>query len=499
MSVSQNNPEINLNLHAKQGVAFNSKATEILYGGAAGGGKSFLMRVAAIIWCAMIPGLQVYIFRRIYDDLIKNHIEGPSGFRSLLAPWEALGFVKIVDDEIRFWNDSKIYLCHCQHEKDRFKYQGAEIHVLIIDELTHFTDTIYRFLRNRVRMVGIKLPKQYEGSFPRILCGSNPGNIGHVWVKASFIDNCQPLQIRKMSDTEGGMLRQYIPAKLEDNPSMEREDPNYRLRLRGLGSPALVKAMENGDWDVIEGAYFDCWDSKLHVIRPFQIPKHWLRFRSGDWGSARPFSFGWNAVASENFLTPDKVWIPKGAIVRFKEWYGCAIDKDGNKVPNKGLKLFAEAVGKGIRERDGTEEMDYSVLDPACFAEDGGPSIASRLDCDFEPADNSRVAGRGAMGGWDQVRSRLVGEDFGEPMGHRPMLYFFSTCEDSIRTIPALQHDPNRLEDIDSKMEDHAADDVRYGCMSEPYIKEPEQNSKPKAKDAYGDDEDEDEEEWKTR
>jgi hypothetical protein len=101
--------------------------------------------------------------------------------------------VTIVEDELRFWNGSRIYLCHCKDAKDVYKYQGAEIHVLLIDELTHFTETMYRFLRNRVRMVGIALPDQYKGCFPRILCGANPGNVGHQFVKATFVDSAEPM------------------------------------------------------------------------------------------------------------------------------------------------------------------------------------------------------------------------------------------------------------------------------------------------------------------
>ena len=133
-------PELNLNLHDKQTIAYLSKATEILYGGAAGGGKSHLMRSAAIIWCSMIPGFQVYLFRRVTKDLIKNHIEGPQGFRKMLSPWSKFNFARIVDSEIRFWNGSKIYLCHCEHEKNMYDFDGAEIHLLLIDELTHFTE-----------------------------------------------------------------------------------------------------------------------------------------------------------------------------------------------------------------------------------------------------------------------------------------------------------------------------------------------------------------------
>lgn len=479
---SQADAELNLELHPKQLEAFNSTATEILYGGAAGGGKSHLMRIAAIVWCALIPGLQVYLFRRIRDDLIKNHMEGPKGFRAMLAGWVDCGFVTIVEDEIRFWNGSKIYLCHCKDEKDRFKYQGAEIHVLLVDELTHFTEKIYRFLRNRVRMVGITIPEQYEGRFPRIICGANPGGIGHQFVKMTFIDGATPLKIERTRETEGGMLRQFIPARLEDNPSMEEDDPGYDARLRGLGSEALVKAMRWGDWNVVEGAFFDKWSEDRHVIPPFEIPDHWTRFRAGDWGSAKPFSFGWYAVVSDDTSHPATGQVmPRGALIRYREWYGCKADIDGRPIPNTGLKMNAYEVGVGIVDRDAGERFSYSVLDPAAFAEDGGPSIAERMlmaGCTFRKADNKRISRLGAMGGWDTMRQRLEGDEEG-----RPMLFFFDTCVHAIRTIPALQHDEDRPEDLDTDMEDHAADEVRYACMSRPWVKDaPPPRAKPQPK-----------------
>lgn len=465
-----NDAELNINLHEKQQVAFDSEATEILYGGAAGGGKSHLMRMAAITWCSEIPGLQVYLFRRIRDDLVKNHMEGPSGFREFLAGWVECGFVKIVEDEIRFWNGSKIYLCHCKDEKDRFKYQGAEIHVLLIDELTHFTDKIYRFLRNRVRMVGIAIPEKYKATFPRIVCGANPGGIGHQFVKMTFIDGVEPTKVYRAPDSEGGMLRQYIPARLVDNPSMTTHDPGYEARLSGLGSETLVKAMRDGDWDIVEGAFFDVFDRRRHVVQPFEVPEHWLCFRSGDWGSAKPFAFGWYAVASDDFTTPSGVLIPRGALVKYREWYGCKKDNEGKFIPDVGLKMDATAVGRGIAARDLGDKISYGVLDPAAFATDGGPSIAERLFTGggvlFGRADNKRVTARGAMGGWDQLRGRLIGDEDGNPM-----LFFFSTCIHSIRTIPALQHDEDRPEDLDTGAEDHAADETRYACMSRPWVK----------------------------
>lgn len=476
---------LDLHLHPQQGKAFRTEATEVLYGGAAGGGKSHLMRVCAIAWCTLIPGLQVYLFRRIRDDLVKNHIEGPKGLRAMLAPWVLAGIVQMVEDEVRFWNGSKIYLCHCKDEKDRFKYLGAEIHVLLIDELTTFTSVIYRFLRGRVRAVGLNLSAELRGSFPRILASSNPGGIGHHWVKEDFQPHqvAMHFQVRQMQDEEGGMRRQYIPARLVDNPSMTEDDPGYRARLRGLGSPQLVKAMEDGDWNVIAGAYFPEFSTARHVIQPFQIPDHWVRIRAGDWGSAKPFCIGWYAVSDGTLSIPQwdgwgngqgPLLLPRGALVKYREWYGMQPGQ-----PNVGLKMPAEAVADGILEReiverldDGAqvyEKIDTAVLDPSAFSADGGPSIAERMGnrgVYFAHADNKRVPDRGALGGWDLLRSRLVGDN------DLPMLYLFSTCEHTIRTLPALQHDENRAEDVDSDGEDHAGDETRYACKARPWIRD---------------------------
>lgn len=457
---------IAITLHEKQSAAVQTQATEVLFGGAAGGGKSLAMRAAAVMWCGEIPGLQVYLFRRLREDLIKNHIEGPKGFRSLLNPWVSNGYVEIVEDEIRFWNGAKIYLCHCKDEKDRFKYLGAEIHVLLIDELTTFTETIYRFLRSRVRMVGIDLPEQFRGRFPRIFTSSNPGNVGHHWVKAAFIEPRPPFEIAQMPSDEGGMHRQFIPAKLDDNPSMMEEDPDYGQKLEGLGNPALVRAMREGDWNVVAGAFFPEFETNKHVVAPRSLPLYWHRFRSFDWGSARPFSVQWWAV-SDGELSD----FPRGALICYREWYGAPKDEAGRSKPNTGLRLTAEEVANGILEREanditGINKIMGGVADPSIFAEDGGPSIAdrmARLKVYFRAADNKRVGVRGAMGGWDQLRARLKGD------GRKPGIYWFETCLDTIRTLPALQADEDRPEDCDTASEDHAADSIRYACLSRPY------------------------------
>lgn len=491
---------LRVHLWPKQWTAFLTEATEVLFGGAAGPGKSHLMRVAAIVWCCAISGLQVYLFRRVREDLYKNHLEGPKGFRAMLAPLVLGGWCRIIGDEIRFWNGSRIYLCHCKAEADVYKYQGAEIHVLLIDELTHFSESQYRFLRNRVRMVGVTLPPEYVGKFPRILCGSNPGNTGHLWVKTTFITGTMPLAIRKMPPSEGGMLRQFIPARLDDNPSMAKDDPSYMDRLSGLGSASLVKAMRDGDWDVVEGAFFDEWSNHQHVLAPFTLPRHWLRFRSGDWGSYSPYSIGWWAVVGDDYHLRANASdagqaaeyqrsarvLPRGALIRYREDYGA-----------KGGKLTAEQVGQRIARLEKNDpKLAYAVLDPATFKEDGGPSIAERINAvllkekliPFHEADNTRVSQAssrdrgGPMSGWDLVRSRLIGtakrsEDEHGGVGGvdwttgRPMLYVFSTCTDFIRTVPVLQHDKARPEDLDTTGEDHAADDGRYACASRPWVK----------------------------
>lgn len=478
---------LDVHLHPKQQIAFDTLATEVLYGGAAGGGKSHLMRVAAIAWCMAIPGLQVYIFRRVYVDLIKNHMEGPKGFRALLAPWVNRGLCKIVDEEIRFPNGSKIYLCHCKDPKDVYKYQGAEIHVLIIDELTHFLEDMYRFLRNRVRMVGITLPDEYKGRFPRILCSANPGNIGHLWVKETWIAGRVPLAIERQPDSEGGLLRQYIPARLDDNPSLREDDPGYEARLAGLGSAALVRAMRDGDWDVIEGAFFEEICDR-HRLKPFETPDDWTRFIAMDWGSAKPFSIGWYAVVGDEFVVPgtNRV-LPRGALVRYREWYGCAVDPvTGRAKANTGLKLEVEAVAAGIKQRsipDTSRGIKYAyvVVDPAMYQQDGGPSHAERMIKagirNIRRGDNARVPQRGAMGGWDMMRARLRGEGWdsdknGPGPDWRPMLYVFETCVHWWRTVPPLQHDPDRPEDVQTNSEDHAGDETRYACMSRPWVHE---------------------------
>lgn len=465
---------LDMELHPKQTQAYESRATEILYGGAAGGGKSFFMRAVAIIWCSMIPGLQVYLFRRTYDDLIKNHIEGSKGFRVLLAPWVLLGWVKIVENEIRFWNGAKIYLCHCEHEKHRFKYQGSEIHVLLIDELTLFTEVIYRFLRTRVRMTSIKLPEQFANCFPRILCGSNPGNVGHGWVKSTFImdgdEKVKPMALRQMPDEEGGMVRQYIPATLDDNPTMAIDDPNYRNRIRGLGNAALVKAFEKGDWDAVVGSFLEgVFDEDVHIVDPFPIPATWKVWKSMDWGFARPYSIGWYAMD------------PDGVVYRWRELYGY-----GGKA-NLGTREEASAVAaKILKIEEHDERLGYeyrmNIADSAIFSQTGTEMTVGKLfrkhGVKWQPSHKG-------------PRSRVNGAQVIVELLKTNKFKVFRTCKHWIRTVPALMPDENNFEDVDTKMEDHAWDETMYAFGRVRREPDAEQKSTDPEESTYKNDNDE--------
>jgi len=301
------------------------------------------------------------------------------------------------------------------------------------------------------------------GDWIQMVQTANPGGAGQSWLSERYVEEYpEGNQIINCKLPNGTVhQRVFIPSKVRDNKILLENDPDYVNRLYLVGSKELVKAWLDGDWSAIEGAFFDNWHRGL-ILRPFKIPEEWLKFRSMDWGYAAPFSVGWWAICIDPYeaetINDDKVIIPRGAMVRYREWYG--------KVSaNKGLRLDAEEVAAGIKELEAGETIKYGVLDPAAFAVTSGPSIGETLwkaGAKFRRADNRRVSVRGSISGWDQVRSRITGIDGSS------MIYFFSTCKDTIRTLPTLPHDPNRLEDLDTRAEDHAADEIRYACMSRP-------------------------------
>ena len=437
-------------------------ADEIFFGGARGGGKTDGMLGKFALKQRTYGKDAVGIFFRSTREDLKEAVERS---KDIYTPLGA----KYVDRQWTFPTGARLKFEYLERDKDAQNYQGHSYTDLFFEELTNWAspDPINKLRATLRSATGVPCQLHATG---------NPGGPGHHWVKSRYIDPCptggKMLWEEYKNPFTGKsvkMSRVFIPSKLSDNPTLMR-DPSYVARLYQSGSAELVRAWLHGDWDIVDGAFFDCWSPDKHIVRPFHIPSDWLKFRSCDWGSAKPFSVGWWAVCPELHHTQDGHVIPRGAVVRYREWYGVAKGPNGEVRPDVGLKLTAEEVAEGIKSRDEGDTIAYSVIDPAAFSQDGGPSIVERMKINFRRADNKRAGTRGAMGGWDQMRARMVGEDLGAPHGQLPMMFVFSTCTDFIRTVPALQHDSSRPEDLDTSAEDHAADEARYGLMSRPYV-----------------------------
>lgn len=439
---------------------------ELFYGGERGGGKSdFQLGYQEDGALRHGTNWRGIMFRKTYPELEELQSRAMQIFPETGGVFKTQPSAEYPFSNSWYWpSGASVKMRYIENEKDYGRYHGHQYSGISFDEVTEYaTPTgLLKMLSTLRSAAGVPCTVRLTG---------NPGGVGHIWVKSRYIDVGPPMT--PYQDPETGFTRMFVPSRLADNTILLKNDPNYRNRILAAtyGNDALRKAWLEGDWNIVAGAFFDCWSAKM-VIRPFEIPGDWLRFRSGDWGSARPFSFGWWAVASERTELTEpsgrQVIIPRGAMVRYREWYGC---QDSVKHPNTGVKMPAEEVGQQIAHLEQSEKLAYGVLDPAAFSSDGGPSIAERIfrgsaqKISFRPADNSRVATRGAMGGWDQMRSRMIGEE------GLPMIFTFDTCTDSIRTIPLMQHDELRVEDLNTDMEDHAADEWRYGCMSRPYAR----------------------------
>lgn len=426
-------------------VAFLKSPFDItVYGGARGGGKSYA--TLGEFWLhaeAHGPHARGLMVRKTREDL-KDTIDVALIMYGSAAKWDAQ------NKWFRFRNGAVLHMAYLETDADAANYQGWSLTRVYVEELTQYADSkpIFKLLATlRSAQKGIKC--QF-----RATC--NPGGAGHVWVKQWVIDLGPN---RPYKDPDTGLTRVFIPAKVTDNPALLANDPNYIQRLKASGSPELVRAWLDGDWNVVEGAFFPEFSMQKHVIPPFKIPNHWIKFRSMDWGSAKPFSVGWWAVVQDDTPHAGRI-LPRDAIVRYREWYGA-------KGLNEGLKIPAEVVAQGIRQREEGEQIAYGVLDPAAFAVISGPSIGetmSRRGVFFRRADNTRLSIAKRWGGWDVMRARLLGDANGDPM-----IFFFDNCHAIIRTIPAMQHSEVNPEDLDTDAEDHACDECRYACMSRPF------------------------------
>jgi hypothetical protein len=472
--------------------------TEALFGGAAGSSKSFSLRAISVIVAIECPGVNIYLFRKTHGELRANHLNGPNGYRAWLATAIKRKLVKIDSSAniIYFKNGpgggyaggSNIILCHCQHEDDVHKYQGDEIHVLMIDEATHFSMDSYTFLRSRVRTGSWRPPEKWKHWFPRILLGSNPGGCNHLGLKrmfVDFVDKANPYAPKWAPKDDGGMLRQYIPGTVYDNPALLKEDPGYIDRLKGLGSAELVKAMLEGNWDIVAGGMFDdVWDSKYTVMQSFKVPENWYINRGFDWGSAVPFACLWFAESNgEEVELRDgtKTSFPRGTLFVIEELYG---NNPTGKNPDSGVMLANQEIGFRIKSTENnspvlrgiSHRIQAGPADNQIFNIMSNDTIARGINAGYWGSDKmkdvdifymSDKSSGSRVKRWSLMRDRfkaVLNLRDGKPMENAGLIVF-SNCSNTVRTLPTLPRKQNDPEDIMDYVPDHIADVIGYRCL----------------------------------
>lgn len=420
-------------INPKQEKFLEAEKKYIGFGGARGGGKSWVVRMKAVLLALRFEGIKVLIVRRTYPELKKNHIDE---LRKM-----TFGIAKYNDKDkvLNFINGSKIFFTYCACDKDLDMLQGAEFDVIFLEEAG---------LLSEFQMKSIVACLRGVNDFPkRVYFTMNPGGQGHAYLKRIFID-------KKYVDGEKGDEYEFIQSLVTDNLALMESQPDYIEQLKKLPAK-LKKAWLEGDWDIFEGMFFEEFrddpehykDRRFtHVIEPFD-PHGMKIYRSYDFGYNKPWSCGWWAVDYD------------GVIYRILELYGCTGE------PNEGDKKTPDEQFAAISAME--REHPYlkgkkieGVADPSIWDRSRGVSVeetARKYGVYFTPGDNSRLPG------WMQCHYRLRFDENGYPM-----MYVFSNCKDFIRTIPMLMYSQTKVEDIDTEQEDHIADEWRYFCMSKP-------------------------------
>lgn len=405
--------DIKLKVTKKQKAFIDSDYSEVLFGGAAGGGKSYGQMVDALLFALRYPRSKQLVLRRTYAELEKSLI------RTSLAlfPREVYSFNSTCHTG-KFKNGSCIDFGYCAAECDVYQYQSAEYDVIRFDELTHFTESQYLYLISRVRGAN-SYPKQIKSS-------TNPGGVGHSWVKARFVDAAPPGEGFVGGD---GMKRIFIPALLDDNRFLSEADPDYKNRLLALPERER-RALLYGDWNIFEGQYFTEFSTKAHVINPFEIPDSWRKYRTVDYGLDR-LACLWIAIA------------PDGVCYVYREYCESGLP----------ISVAAEAILK----RTPTGEDIYATLAPPDLwsrSQETGKSKAtlfSEYGISFTKTSNDRECG------WLAVKELLMDR------GDGPRLRIFSSCREIIRCLPALTVDKIRPTDCANEPHEitHAPDALR--------------------------------------
>lgn len=420
-------------------------AEDVGFGGARGGAKTGGI-IGDWLWHEHEYGEDAigFVFRRERTQLMEFIEEAKRFFcrEPLNFKWHG------IDKVFAAPSGARLRAAYLDKDSDADAYQGGGATRVYIEERGTFPRVAPLNKMHGILRSGRGVPAQMKSTF-------NPGGPGHHHCKADYRITDQYPKGYDIFTTPEGISRVFIPSRLRDNKYLG-EAYVRKLRAACAGNEALLNAWLDGDWSLMEDAFL--FLTARHIVAPFHIPEWWTRFRSIKWGSAKPFSVGWYAVSDGVY---DET-LPKGTLVKYREWYGANARDQG-----KGLKIPVEEIAEGIIERERSERIDYGVADPMMFEFDGGPSLIERMDLagcrGWRIGDNAKNA-VGNFSGWDQVRARLKGT------AQAPGIVFFSTCTETIRTIPALQESDVRPEDIDPEAEAAAPHEVRLACMSRPYV-----------------------------
>ncbi len=401
--------------------------TDVLYGGAAGGGKSYAMLVDPLRYAHRAAHRALIIRRSMPElrELIDKSRE--------LYP-KAFPGCKYREVE-KLWNfpsGAKIEFGFLERDADVYRYQGQAYSWIGFDEITHLpTEFPWNYLASRLRTTDSEIT-------PYMRCTANPGGVGAHWVKKRYIDPNEPNESFKGAD---GLSRKFIPARLEDNPFLA-EDGRYEQMLKAL-PPTQRKQLLEGNWDVNEGAAFTEFDTDLHIVAPFQIPIHWERVKGIDYGYASESACIWAAIDPSD-----------GTLIVYRELY------------RKGLT--GEDLGHLITEMELQDPLAVSgVLDTAAWSKTGttGPTVGETLvrqGHKLRRADKNRIQGK------IQIHEYLRLQPSG-----RPRLQIFSSCPSLIRELQSIPLDKSNPEDVDTHAPDHAYDALRYLIMSRPRVNDP--------------------------
>lgn len=431
----------------KQALFLTDSHKFVAFGGARGGGKSWAVRTKAKLLSINYPGIKLLIVRNSYPELRNNHIA------PLLEELYGIAEYNKQEKIFRFQNGSTIAFGYCDNDSDLGQYQGAEYDVIFLDEAGLLKE---EWIKN------IIICCRGANQFPkRVYFTLNPGGPSHGYFKRLFID-------RRFRDGEDPDDYAFHQSLVTDNKVLLQLQPDYLKQLEAL-PPKLRKAWLEGSWDVFEGIFFEDFiidpphqtaeaegatPEELrkqrrwcHVIEPFEPPRGWNILRSYDFGYGKPFSCAWWAVDYD------------GVLYRILELYGCT------GTPNEGVKWTPDKQAEEIAKIEHSHpwlkgRRITGVADPAIWDASRGESIAEtmmRHGIYFTPGDHNRVAG------WMQMHYRLQFDDNG-----MARMYIFKNCEAFIRTIPLMMYDKTKVEDLDTALEDHVADETRYLCMSRP-------------------------------